>query len=119
MNDVIEDKEKINLTLTIEKKSDSKNKPIPGSGLIEKRVNDVEESSATNLLLIGENQSGKTSLINTFINTIMDIKINDNFRYIITSHDSSIKENNNKDYFGTKDINIYNIKPYKNYQQKR
>lgn len=108
------------------KKSDIKNKPIPGSRLIEKKrkieiynypngkVNDVEESSAINLLLIGENKSGKTSLINTFINTIMDIKINDNFRYIITPHDSSVKENHNKDYFWTKDINIYNIKPYNN-----
>jgi hypothetical protein len=111
LNDIIEDKEKINLILTTEKKSDIKNKPIPGSRLIEKKgkieiynypngkVNDVEESSAINLLLIGENKSGKTSLINTFINTIMDIKINDNFRYIITPHDSSVKENHNKDYF--------------------
>ena len=126
LNDIIEDKEKINLILTTEKKSDIKNKPIPGSRLIEKKgkieiynysnekFNDVEESSAINLLLIGENQSGKTSLINTFINAIMNIKIDDNFRYIITSHNSSIKENNNKDYFGTKGINIYNIKPYNN-----
>ena len=76
LNDIIEDKEKINLILTTEKKSDIKNKPIPGSRLIEKKgkieiynypngkVNDVEESSAINLLLIGENKSGKTSLIN-------------------------------------------------------
>jgi len=59
------------------------------------------------LIVIGETGNGKTTLLNCLINYLMDIKKDDDFRYII------IDENNiNNEYCShTSDINSYYILP--------
>jgi len=105
----------MNLNFKIQSKSIKKNNPISGTKLLEnkgklniyqypnERLNDSEESSSINILLVGETDSGKTTLLNSFINVLMDIQITDDFRYILSQ---DTKE--------TDSINIYNIKPHGN-----
>ena len=115
LNDIIRNKDKMNLNFKIQSKSINKNNPISGTKLLEnkgklkiyqypnERLNDSEESSSINILLVGETDSGKTSLLNSFINVLMDIQITDDFRYKLSQ---DTKE--------TDSINIYNIKPHGN-----
>ena len=115
LNDIIKNEDKMNLNFKIQSKSINKNNPISGTKLLEnkgklniyqypnERLNDSEESSSINILLVGETDSGKTTLLNSFINVLMDIQITDDFRYILSQ---DTKE--------TDSINIYNIKPHGN-----
>ena len=115
LNDIIKNKDKMNLNFKIQPKSIKKNNPISGTKLLEnkgklkiyqypnERLNDSEESSSINILLVGETCSGKTTLLNSFINVLMDIQITDDFRYKLSQ---DTKE--------TDSINIYNIKPHGN-----
>jgi len=115
LNDIIKNEDKMNLNFKIQSKSIKKNNPISGTKLLEnkgklkiyqypnERLNDSEESSSINILLVGETDSGKTTLLNSFINVLMDIQITDDFRYILSQ---DTKE--------TDSINIYNIKPHGN-----
>ena len=115
LNDIIKNKDNMNLNFKIQSKSINKNNPISGTKLLEnkgklkiyqypnERLNDSEESSSINILLVGETGSGKTTLLNSFINILMDIQITDDFRYILSQ---DTKE--------TDSINIYNIKPHGN-----
>ena len=105
----------MNLNFKIQSKSINKNNPISGTKLLgnkgklkfyqypNERLNDSEESSSINILLVGETGSGKTTLLNSIINILMDIQITDDFRYILSQ---DTKE--------TDSINIYNIKPHGN-----
>ena len=60
-------------------------------------------------MLIGEKGVGKTTLINSFINFILGIQFDDDFRYkiIIESNEQNINLN--------QEINIYNIASHGNY----
>ena len=74
-------------------KSIIKNKPIQGSILIKNQnglkiykypkitFNNVEETNAITFMLIGEKGVGKTTLLNSFINFILGIQFDDDFRY--------------------------------------
>ena len=96
LNDIIKNEDKMNLNFKIQSKSINKNNPISGTKLLEnkgklkiyqypnERLNDSEESSSINILLVGETGSGKTTLLNSIINILMDIQITDDFRYIIS-----------------------------------
>ena len=56
-------------------------------------------------LLLGQTGSGKTLILNSFINYILGIKIEDNFRY------ENVHENiDNPQYTITSNVTIYNIK---------
>ena len=69
--------------------------------------NDNEKSMSKTIMAVGETGSGKTTLLNSFLNYLMGIKYEDNFRYKI------IVENlNNKTPGGsvTDDVNIYYIR---------
>ena len=69
-----------------------KNIPIEGSKLIVNigklkiyeyptfESTDFEESSWISLLVVGETERGKTTLLNAFINALMNIQITDDFR---------------------------------------
>ena len=102
-------------------KSIIKNIPIPGSILIKNQnglkiykypkitFNNEEETKAITFMLIGEKGVGKTTLINSFINFILGIQFDVDFRYkiIIESNEQNINLN--------QDINIYNIASHGNY----
>ena len=95
LKDILKDKNKINFVSKI-KTENKKNIPIPGSRFIENKgklkiyqyqkeeLNDDENRSSIGLLLVGPRGTGKTALLNTIINSIMDVQINDDFRYKIS-----------------------------------
>ena len=69
-----------------------------------------EEKDCISILLIGESGVGKTTFINSLLNFIMNVKYDDEHRYLI------VKDNNNKEYLSqTKEVNIYYIKSHNNY----
>ena len=94
LKDILKDKNKINFISKI-KTENKKNIPIPGSRFRENKgklkiyqyqneeLNDDENRSSIGLLLVGSRGTGKTALLNTIINSIMDVRINDDFRYKI------------------------------------
>ena len=114
----------------IEANKDKILEPIEGSKLlfIKKSENDNEERESTNeelkifkypqiffspsevekaytFLVIGETGNGKTTIINSFLNVVMGITIDADFRYVIIEEDD-----NSQIHSKTKDVNIYNIK---------
>ena len=114
----------------IEANKDKILEPIEGSKLlfIKKSENDNEERESTNeelkifkypqiffspseaekaftFLVIGETGNGKTTIINSFLNVVMGITIDTDFRYVIVEEDD-----NSQIHSKTKDVNIYNIK---------
>ena len=114
----------------IEANKDKILEPIEGSKLlfIKKSENDNEERESTNeelkifkypqiffspseaekaftFLVIGETGNGKTTIINSFLNVVMGITIDTDFRYVIVEEDD-----NSQIHSKTKNVNIYNIK---------
>ena len=67
---------------------------------------DFEESKALSFMVVGETGSGKTTLLNSFVNFLLGVNINDQYRYKI------ILENTNKSQASsqTNQVNIYNIR---------
>ena len=65
-----------------------------------------EEEKAIILMLVGEEGSGKTTILNTYINYLMGIKYEDNFRYVLKFERFNIF----KDTSHLSEIIIYNIK---------
>ena len=65
-----------------------------------------EEENAIVLMFVGETWSGKTTLINAYINYILGINYVDDFRYKIINQ----KFNKDNDQSQTNEIGIYNIK---------
>lgn len=95
------------------------NTPIPGSKLVGKngdldiylypRVNltNMEMIKAIVFMVVGQTGCGKTTLLNSFLNFVLGIKIEDNFRYVII-HETFGKSQSKSQ---TRDVSIYNIKP--------
>lgn len=95
-----------------------RNKPISGSKKIGKKggldiylypkyeLTDTEKAKAITFIVIGQNDSGKTTLMNSFLNSYLHIQFNENFRYEI------IPENlgNTQEVSQTSETNVYNIK---------
>ena len=71
-----------------------------------KELTKEEEEKAITLIFMAELGSGKTTLLNSYINYIMGINYEDDFRYILIN-DQSNKFNRLSE---TSDVNIYNIK---------
>ena len=65
-----------------------------------------EQKSSKKIMVIGPTGSGKTTLLNSYVNYLMQIQYDDNFRYKI------INENfgKNQSHSQTREVNNYNIK---------
>lgn len=69
-----------------------------------------EEEKAITILVIGETGSGKTTLINSFVNAVMGITISMKFRYfIISENDQNLSQAHSQ----TQDVTIYKIRSNK------
>jgi len=65
-----------------------------------------QKEKAFTILVVGEIGAGKTTLINSFINVLMGVTINQNYRYVVSTTD----QRSNESQFQTKEVSIYNIK---------
>ena len=95
------------------------NTPIPGSKLVGKNgdldiylypsvnLTNMEMIKAIVFMVVGQTGCGKTTLLNSFLNFVLGIKIEDNFRYVII-HETFGKSQSKSQ---TRDVSIYNIKP--------
>ena len=96
----------------------NKNIPIEGSKLISKKgkldiylypkieLNEDEKEKAISFMVLGQTGCGKTTLINSFLNYILGIQIEDNFRYEFVH-----MENGKFSYESqTSNVEVYNIK---------
>ena len=71
--------------------------------------NDELENTLT-IIFLGETGSGKTTLINSFINFLLNIQYNDDVRFKL------INESNNYNYLSkTQDVTVYNVKSHCSY----
>lgn len=94
-------KKKINIPIEGSKKVGNKNNLDLYLYPVIKELTKEEEEKAITLIFMGELGSGKTTLLNSYINYIMGINYEDDFRYILI--------NDQFNQFNT-DVNIYNIK---------
>ena len=67
-----------------------------------------EESIANIILIVGQTGSGKTTFINGFINYLMEIELDDDFRYVLIIEKERLKTESQ-----TKGLHIYNIRSRK------
>ena len=99
-------------------KHPEKNKPIDGCRFLEKKngldiylypsaqFTDYEEQKAICLMVVGETGCGKTTLLNSFVNALLGIKIEDNFRYKIIHENFKTSQSKSQ----TQEVTSYNIK---------
>jgi len=97
----------------------TKNVPLPDSTLIQKegkykiyqypRINftNTEKAIENNILMVRQTGSGKTSFINSFINYLLDMDLND-LRYTLVIEKERLKSESQ-----TNGIHIYNIRSKK------
>lgn len=70
------------------------------------KLTEEEEEKAIVLMVVGQTGSGKTTLLNSYINYIMGINYEDDFRYKIIYEDFNKKQDESQ----TTEVTIYNIK---------
>ena len=73
------------------------------------KLNNAQLRKTKSLIVIGETGSGKTTLLNFFVNYLMEIRKDDDFRYIIIDEKDNLKEEASH----TLNINSYYILPVK------
>lgn len=57
-------------------------------------------------MIIGETDSGKTTLLNSFVNFLLGVNIEDEYRYKIILENTNKSQSNSQ----TNQVNIYNIR---------
>ena len=84
-----------------------KNTPIQGSQLLETKnglniykypymkFTPEKEKQAIKIIMCGESDNGKTTLINSFVNYLLGVQFGDNFRYKIINDNPYLAQNNN------------------------
>ena len=115
-----EEEEKIKKKEEEKNKNEKRSNRIKGASFIKnigkkelfqynsKPFDKIEESQCYTILVLGETGSGKTTLLNSFLNYLLNIKINDKERYIIINEENF----NDQSISHTLDVNIYYIKSH-------
>ena len=67
---------------------------------------EFEERKSLSFMVVGESGSGKTTLLNSFVNFLLGVKINDEYRYKIILERTNKSQSNSQ----TSQVNIYNIR---------
>lgn len=67
---------------------------------------EFEERKSLSFMVVGESGSGKTTLLNSFVNFLLGVKINDEYRYKIIIERTNKSQSNSQ----TSQVNIYNIR---------
>ena len=67
-----------------------------------------EIKNSINFMVVGQTGSGKTTLLNAFLNYLLGVKFEDNFRFKLIHEDFGISMAESQ----TKDVIIYNIKSF-------
>ena len=76
------------------------------------KFDSMQEAACQTFLFLGETGSGKSSLINSFINYIMNIEINDPFRYkLVVESDSFPTQAHSQ----TSEVKIYSVAAHNNF----
>ena len=65
-----------------------------------------EENKSLSFMVIGETGSGKTTLLNSFVNFLLGVNIEDEYRYKIILENTNKSQSNSQ----TNQVNIYNIR---------
>lgn len=98
--------------------NNSLNTPLEGSNFIEESGNlkiynypkyeftSEEQKNSKKIMVIGPTGTGKTTLLNSYINYLMKINYNDDFRYKIINENFGRPQSESQ----TKDVTNYNIK---------
>jgi GTP-binding protein EngB required for normal cell division len=73
-------------------------------------LSEEENEKAIKIMVIGPTGSGKTTLINSYVNFLMGINYSDNFRYIIINEVKNLNDAHSQ----TSEVTSYNIKAYNN-----
>lgn len=99
-------------------KTKEKKEPIPGSKLVCKKgnldiylypqieFNEIEKARAIIFMVVGQTGCGKTTLLNSFINYVLGIEIDDDFRYEIIHETFGTSQSVSQ----TSSVTVYNIK---------
>ena len=69
-----------------------------------------EKQNSINFMVVGQTGSGKTTLLNAFLNYLLGVEYDDNFRFKLIHEDFGISMAESQ----TKDVTIYNIRPLDN-----
>lgn len=69
-----------------------------------------ENIQAISILLVGETGSGKTTLLNSLVNSVMKVKFEDPFRYVIIKEETGRGQEQSQ----TSEVTIYYLLPPKN-----
>ena len=72
---------------------------------------DTEELNALSIMVVGKTGSGKTSLLNSFVNSLLGVEYEDNYRFKIISE----KSGRSQAYSQTDKVNYYNIRSIEGY----
>ncbi len=70
-------------------------------------ISEGEKNKTINFMVVGQTGSGKTTLLNAFLNYLLGVKYEDNFRFKLIHEDFGIS----KALSQTRDVNLYYIRP--------
>ena len=75
-----------------------------------------DEAESKTIIVLGQTGSGKTTLLNSFVNFVLGVQFEDDFRYVIID-EKHVQGFENVDQFKsvTQNTTIYYIKKYKDY----
>ena len=75
-----------------------------------------DEAESKTIIVLGQTGSGKTTLLNSFVNFVLGVEFEDDFRYVVID-EKNVKGNENIDQTKsvTQNTTIYYIKKYKEY----